>query len=181
MDLKKNPYLKQSTTDFIETDDDSPAAIKRKIFRPPSLPPPRPTGPTISYAERLKKARNAEELEANSRSPTSAAAVQPPVPAHAQPPATLQAAAAVSYAERLKHAQVVTTSTGGSDVVNVAARPQPSAPAPSPVPIQNRADAVAPQTRLIDQQLTGDPFSDDDGGPETKVMRNSFVWWRFMM
>lgn len=168
VEINKNPYLEnQSTSNFIEMDDEY---LRSQIL---SDSRPRPTGPAMSYAERLKKAREEKAgQQAPATTPPAASAPQPPQPAAATPSAqTISppgARSSLTYAERLQQAREAKAVTTGG--VRGADSGGPVAPSRE-VPQQQPAVTI----REVPQPRSADPSSGREGSkPESKVKLELF-------
>lgn len=148
MDLPEdNPFLKKES--LVEE------PPQRRILLPPA-PPTRPLGPKMSYAERLKLAKQAKTGGSGS------AAAAPAPAAAAAAAATPAASTAPSSPEKLKPAPEVKAAA--------TSPPPPPPPAVSP-PAAAAVSSTPPTTRLLEQEVPESALLGEDAA-KAKVRSN---------
>lgn len=165
VDIDTNPYLKKQR----HKDAAASAEVAKNVLKlappPQQTSPQLPVGPTMTYAEKLREAREAKASASADAPPSTAAAVAAAAspPAVTSAPEAPQAPAAVptlSYSEKLKQAR---EATGTQSAAAVSSSP----PAP-PVASDPVVTPAIPPARAS-QQLTENVVLGNEDATRTKV------------
>lgn len=151
VDIPDNPYMNEEG-ELVQPRQQPPP---RQLPPRPPPPPKRPLGATMTYAEKMRLAKEGGRPDSVAAEPAAASAA-PKTP----PPA----APTLSYAERTKQAR----EAAGAEVASTSQRAPPAAR--DPVEIVEAAPAPAP-TRLLEPEAAGSAILGEDAAHAKVALR----------